>query len=154
MEPVFSRVWKGIQEGGVVKYDWSKSTEGGFKSGTRDAVITKWQTDNFSLGTNLVISDVVDEIAPVTQYNFEDTIICGVRGGQAFLNVTRVDKQTLECPEGTAPCSQITSPDNTICYPPEEHEAACPITSIDLVMQKNLPDFEGDYQKLRLNSDY
>ena len=40
MEPVFSRVWKGIQEGGVVKYDWSKSTKGGFKSGTRDAVIT------------------------------------------------------------------------------------------------------------------
>ena len=70
------------------------------------------------------------------------------------MNVTRVDKQTLKCPEGTAPCSQTTNSDNTICYPPEEHTAACPITSIDLVMQKNLPDFEGDYQKIRLNADY
>ena len=27
------------------------------------------------------IYELVDEVEPVTQYNFEDNVICGVRGG-------------------------------------------------------------------------
>ena len=68
------------------------------------------------------------------------------------MDVTRVNKQTFICPDGTAPCSEATKSDNTICYPPEELETLCPITFIDFVTEENLPNLEGDYQKLRFDA--
>ena len=45
------------------------------------------------------------------------------------MNVTRPDPTTLNCPDGTVACSTSTSPDNTICYPPDELDL-CPITDL------------------------
>ena len=50
MEPVFERVWKGVEEGGVVQYDWtqrrrsSSRSSGAYNtySGTTEAVITAY----------------------------------------------------------------------------------------------------------------
>ena len=36
------------------------------------------------------------------------------------------------CPIGTTPCSQNTNVDNTVCYPPDEHNL-CPITEIKII---------------------
>ena len=52
-EPVFERVWKGVQEGAFVKYDYKDPYRNTYKEGTRDQLITKEQLDNFDLGTNL-----------------------------------------------------------------------------------------------------
>ena len=55
--------------------------------------------------------------------------MCGSKSGEPFLNVTRPDPTTLNCPAGTVACSTKTSADNTICYPPDELEK-CPITDM------------------------
>ena len=60
--------------------------------------------------------------------------ICGTRGGDAFETVTRPDTAG-QCPENTEPCSTKTSPENTVCYPPEDHDAKCPITHIMIMKQ-------------------
>ena len=52
------------------------------------------------------------------------------RGGDPFETVRRVDSETKKCPEGTEPCSEDTSPENTVCYPKDQHSEACPITEI------------------------
>ena len=53
-----------------------------------------------------------------------------MQGGKPFKTVTRVDAETLECPKGTKPCSNVTSPINTVCYPEDQHTSFCPITEI------------------------
>lgn len=60
------------------------------------------------------------EIPPQKIVSVKGTVICGKRGGQEFYKVTRPDPTTLKCPNGTVPCSKLTSPDNTVCYPPAE----------------------------------
>ena len=44
--------------------------------------------------------------------------------------MTRPDWDTKMCPEGTDPCSTLTSLDNTLCYPKSEHDEVCPITDV------------------------
>jgi hypothetical protein len=58
---------------------------------------------------------------------------CGRRGGLPFKDVTRPSNATKKCPEGTSPCSDVSSPENTICYAKAELEANCPITSLNFV---------------------
>jgi len=55
--------------------------------------------------------------------------MCGKTGGKPFLNVTRPDPTSLNCPEGTVACSTNTTADNTICYPPKDLDL-CPITDL------------------------
>ena len=66
----------------------------------------------------------------VLQNLLKSSYICGIRGGDPFVSVKRPLLETGECPSGTKPCSRNTTPDNTVCYPEEEHEAKCPITKI------------------------
>lgn len=71
-------------------------------------------------------------MAPFGMHSFGDTMICGRRGGQPFINATRPDPATRLCPAGTLPCSHYTSVDNTICYnAAEKREAVCPITGFE-----------------------
>lgn len=53
---------------------------------------------------------------PFIMRSFEGKLICGKRGGLPFLNVTRPDPESEICPNGTSPCSNHTSIENTICY--------------------------------------
>lgn len=68
---------------------------------------------------------------------------CGKRGGKSYSEVTRVDAGTGECPTDTTPCSDETSPENTVCYPPADHETSCPITEIQVVDQEGLAGLEN-----------
>ena len=64
--------------------------------------------------------------------NFFGFTICGLPGGDPYVNATRVDPVTLKCPAGKVPCSNNTSVENTICYPASNLTANCPITDIYL----------------------
>ena len=73
-------------------------------------------------------------INPVLQTSFEGVRVCGVRGGLAFHEAVRPRPEDGKCPEGTEPClGEKSSPENTLCYPPEDLDSDCPITHIDVV---------------------
>lgn len=104
---VFNRTWHGTVLGCI------SATEGVVAGGECNAASNRLQ-----------------EIAPKVQSNGLGTRICGRPGGQPFLHAVRPDLETTECPEGTAPCSRYTSPENTLCYPESELEGSCPITYV------------------------
>ena len=60
-------------------------------------------------------------------------VICGTRGGKSFERIDRPDFDSKACPEGTSKCSEITSIENTVCYPDDLHSTHCPITYIEIV---------------------
>ena len=64
---------------------------------------------------------------PVVQTLFKNKYFCGIRGGDPFVFVKRPLLSTGLCPNGTLPCSNSTSLENTVCYPQDEHEEKCPI---------------------------
>ena len=41
------------------------------------------------------------------------------------------------CPFGTEPCSEDTSPPNTVCYLPVLHKSSCPITSVTFISKRD-----------------
>ena len=88
---------------------------------------------------------VAEPIPPVVQTQFEGRHICAQRGGDPFEYVTRVDPLTLKCPSGTAPCSEATSPENTVCYPPKFHTKLCPITWMEFVQFEEIDKYR--YEK-------
>ena len=47
------------------------------------------------------------------------------------------------------------SPENTVCYPPNDHKEKCPITSIDFVGGDAIKSYESksDYKVLKLSFD-
>ena len=87
---------------------------------------------------NLTCDLKIEPQAPVSMTNTNGFTICGQRGGQPYKNVTRVDPISKMCPDGTVACSDITSAENTICYPPELIETSCPIT--DIFITKNIKE--------------
>jgi len=119
LEPLWSRTWPGLNEGCVIY------------SGTTNQTVVDLETAK----TNNLTCDIpIPKQGPVlmdrlnaTGYGFE---FCGLRGGLPFMNVTRVDPKTMLCPNGTEPCSNYTSVENTICYPPDQHNSSCPLTDI------------------------
>ena len=64
--------------------------------------------------------------------------ICGIRNGSSFSEAIRPDSNSGNCPMGTTPCSQFTSPENTVCHPQDQHEELCPITEIRIVDRKTM----------------
>ena len=65
-------------------------------------------------------------------HSFEKKLLCGKRGGDPFLNATRPDFKTGKCPDATAPCSNFTTLDNTICYKiNQQRDKVCPITGFE-----------------------
>ena len=79
--------------------------------------------------------------------------ICGIRGGLDFLDVQRVDPITKACPKGTDPCSGKTSPENTICYPKDQHDDFCPIIDIKIVTMEEAKAKFNTYMKLHYYDD-
>ena len=69
---------------------------------------------------------------PVLQTKFDGVTVCGVRGGQSFMEQTRAQKNGM-CPQGTAPCSNVAHPDNIVCLPWEDHKDECPLTFFDIM---------------------
>jgi hypothetical protein len=67
----------------------------------------------------------------VTQSNPFGSYVCGTRGGDSWVNVTRPDFETKKCPKDTEPCSKKTSVDNTVCYPKKDHASKCPINHFE-----------------------
>lgn len=79
----------------------------------------------------------IPPLMPFEMHSFDKRIICGRRGGLAFLNVTRSDQQG-NCPTGTSRCSNETSAENTICYnSTETRDAVCPITQFEFSVGKS-----------------
>ena len=74
----------------------------------------------------------VDPIDGYMQTEFFGKYICGIRGGRNFLDVQRYDLESGEngCPPGMSPCSNMTSPENTVCYETDALEDKCPITDM------------------------
>ena len=89
----------------------------------------------------------ISPIPPIKQTSIYGKTFCGRRNGEPFETVIRPDLDTRECPTGTTPCSLKTSPDNTVCYPPESHGELCPITEVFVASTdegdgyKNNPDY-------------
>jgi len=82
---------------------------------------------------------------------------CGRRGGLPFKYVTRPSFATKKCPEGTMPCSDVSTPENTVCYAKEDLETSCPITSLNFIkMQQPLkkPSHKEPKKGKRLLTDY
>ena len=100
--------------------------------------------------------DPIQEVAPVSQTNFGGKTICGRGGGKAFAEVQRPVKENGEysCPTGTTPCSLVTSPENTVCYPPDDHVNSCPINEIRFVLNEELVSIEGEYGQATFNSQF
>lgn len=59
--------------------------------------------------------EVIESIPPINMTAIGDHIPCGKRGGPTFVESIRVDKNTFKCPEPYQPCSNLTTPDETIC---------------------------------------
>jgi len=79
----------------------------------------------------------IPPISPVYQTKFQNSVICGTRGGDSFVKVIRPDATTLVCPAGTSPCPLTnnveTSAENTVCYPSSLIPASCPVTQIKFI---------------------
>ena len=77
--------------------------------------------------------------------------ICGRRGGQSFLNTVRPNKDGV-CPDKTIPCSNNTSPENTICVEPGVTEdgisSDCPITEIKFVSSNEADQLDPAFYKV------
>ena len=78
---------------------------------------------------------------PYILAELEGDTICGRRGGRQFVDTFRPNSDG-ECPNKTVPCSEITSPENTICVESKESDNTilddCPITEIKLVNEDQL----------------
>ena len=79
--------------------------------------------------------------------------VCGTIGGDPFVNVTRPDASTLECPSGTTPCLATTIANETVCYPPDDLSSKCPITDIVIIDNTALSDYEDIGYSVRIFND-
>ena len=79
--------------------------------------------------------------------------VCGTFGGDPFVNVTRPDASTMECPSGTTPCLATTIANETVCYPPDDLSSKCPITDIAIVDNTALSDYEDSGYTVRSFND-
>lgn len=71
-------------------------------------------------------------IMPFKMHRFDNRMICGKKGGPAFLNATRPDFDSKLCPNNTLPCSNSTSFENTLCYDKTQpRDSVCPITKFE-----------------------
>ena len=88
------------------------------------------------------MSSLVSKNNPVQMDYFNQQVICGKVSGLNYLHAERVDPKTMKCPGVYEPCSNNTSPENTICVHPENSEENCPITYLDVVYETPSPKNE------------
>lgn len=75
--------------------------------------------------------------APLNMTSIAGMTVCGVRSGLNYLDATRVDPVTHECPGMKQPCSNNTSAENTICIHPSMIDQ-CPITYLAVIDKANI----------------
>lgn len=86
--------------------------------------------------------DTIPPRFPITQTKFLGHYFCAKRTADSFIRAVRVDPISKLCPQGTEPCSPATSPENTICQPPEDHADKCPITEILFVTGAEIAPYQ------------
>lgn len=85
----------------------------------------------------------IEPIDQVNQWRYVNYVICGTKDGSRFLDSTRPEYKSGNCPPGTEKCSSKTSLENTICIEPAAKHL-CPITDIRFYPAVNLPIFENN----------
>jgi len=75
---------------------------------------------------------------PKLQQNTFSKYICGKQSGTPFIKVTRVDANTMKCPNSTVACSENTSPDHTVCVNSTD-TANCPVTGLQFINTSPVP---------------
>ena len=113
-EAVFSRPWAGTIQGCDAR---ASEKAPRFQVQTYDGYRQRHHARYKTGGAKCPIP--IQPIPPVNQTRFYGKSICGVRGGQPFETVNRAERDTELCPKGLYPCTEATSPENTICYPNE-----------------------------------
>lgn len=121
-ENLFESVWGGTSEGCYVYNDYYVSDH----IETRRYFDTHHNNDD-----DYSQCSYIPRAYYVTQSNPFGAYVCGTRGGDPWISVTRPDLETKECPKGTEPCSKKTSVEDTVCYPSKEHAAKCPINHFE-----------------------
>jgi hypothetical protein len=117
-ETVFDNYWSGTVTGCYVT-DWPYSPW-----------IMTYSDFNAKYDSNdTETCSTIGSSAGLHQFNTFGSYLCGQRGGNPFINTTRPDPDSGNCPEGTVACSGNTTPSNTVCYPPDQL-ANCPINEI------------------------
>jgi len=76
--------------------------------------------------------------SPKLQQNTFNKYICGKQSGTPFIKVTRVDPDTMKCPNSTIACSEATSPDYTVCVNSTD-TANCPVTGLKFINTTPIP---------------
>ena len=85
MDPVFERVWKGIEPGCMIDYEYSKKEGRTTRTVRSTTIASDYEMANFERGEILGgCIERVEEIAPVSQAYFGGRTICGKRGGKEF----------------------------------------------------------------------
>ena len=150
-DPVFERVWKGIEEGCrmTYKYNTGKKYQ---SAGEAVGIASSWEMDNFKRGYDNECTDTIPEVPAISQTDFGGKSICGIRGGQSFAEVQRPNKEN-DCPTDTSACSSTTSAQNTVCYPPAEHANSCPITEITFVDNSELALISGNFTQVTYSDE-
>ena len=79
-DPVFERVWKGIEEGCrmTYKYNTGKKYQ---SAGEAVGIASSWEMDNFKRGYDNECTDTIPEVPAISQTDFGGKSICGIRGG-------------------------------------------------------------------------
>ena len=79
---------------------------------------------------------------------FGSVIICGKRGGNSFISASRPGSDGI-CSEDLIPCSNSTSPENTICVSIDDQiDGKCPITYIKLVDQLQVENPDPEFYEI------
>lgn len=123
-EVVFSVLWPGTVDGCII--------------GNNESVWTKSSYDNAQFKvpkSQRVGCNLIEKTEAVVQSKFDGKQICGLRGGNSYAEVNRVNLKTEKCPGETVPCSKKTSANNTICVENNMVDAICPV--IDIVFVKD-----------------
>ena len=74
----------------------------------------------------------------------DDQVVCGSRQwSKSFMEAIRPTSDG-KCPDLKVPCSNNTSPENTICVSPYEQESglSCPITDIRIMKEEEVEDLD------------
>ena len=109
----------------------------------------KVDASNFQIGRSCTTEEVnkfhcrtIPAQHPVIMGQFNGKRVCGKRGGSAFIDADRVQRNGT-CPEGTSPCVLSKSLENRICYPEKDHATSCPITDLTIVSEVEVDQYRG-----------
>lgn len=136
----------GCRNGEVTLFsrNWGGTVEGCFLGNERGSlnreIITRSQYNAGKNGKNAKYRNEscksIRAQPSIVMDQIDDKYICGVRGGNTFVNTIRPDYSTGKCPSGYSPCSPMTSPENTVCTDKID-KSDCPITFVQFIEEED-----------------